>query len=251
MHKDKLGEYRVVTSSGYEIYTLTLDFLAKHPFDLAAAPDAFPEDIYNTAMETLFASRTILTATDWAKSSNSKMHRPPDGNDHEAIRRTVFATRNVADDVLASSVFAPSQDVIILLDHVPSVRFGCVSGKFERIVAVAGVVAATGIFGVALDHYLTRPNFSTNCALNITSPKALPTHFATQLSMKNAMLFDPENKACVVLRQRLLELAGYYQGPIDGVYGDIMIGAEIAFATKHMLAPEKLDTLYTRLSDTL
>lgn len=106
MHKDKLGEYRVVTSSGYELYTLTLDFLAKHPFDLAAAPDAFPEDIYKTAMETLFASRTILTATDWAKSSNSKMHRP--------LMETI--TRPYAE------LFSPPETLLMMCWRLPSLR---------------------------------------------------------------------------------------------------------------------------------
>ena len=122
-----------------------------------------------------------------------------------------------------------------------------------KVLLAVGTITATllaGVVGAAAIAYFDKPDFSTECAVQVTAPETVPHHMLAQLEMENTDLFDPTNTSCVLLRQRVLQLVYDSDLHVDGVYGDKTISAEIAYAKRNALNPAELDTLYRHMAET-
>lgn len=242
----------MTTPQSYELFTLEVDFIVKHPFQLPPAPENFDPGYYAAPLKRLRDARTILTATDWARSSNSKSFRPTDEKDAEALRRSAAAVHAHIHQVLLPGILAESE-YIILSETMVDARFACVSGRVKIMLAAGGIAATllAGITGAAATAYFDRPNLSTDCSAHMSSPETVSHNLETQLELHNPTLFDPHNKSCVILRQRMLSFAEMEPGPVDGIYRDGTSLAEQRYARAHGLPASDLEQIYRHLSENL
>lgn len=246
MHRnDELAVTAIVQGT---FLTVDVEFLVKHPSRLDDPTPALDPAIYADAIDRLFRPRTILTATDWQQSSNSKSFRPPTEQDRMMILRSYAAAREV---ILKTELpqRGPDLEFCVVSEMLDEVRFGCVTGRFTAVVAALSLSANVAMAAVAVKQgYFDRPNVSIGCSIYVTGAEEVNRH------VRNAMRYQPEHflnseiSNCVMLRQRLLANHGFYTGAIDGKYGNLTIQAETK-AFEHLnLGSADIIELYTRLT---
>ncbi|SEP56981.1 hypothetical protein SAMN04488092_101198 [Thalassovita taeanensis] len=236
-----------------KLITLHADFIVKHPGSLAKDPAPTAAHVYQDAVTELLSGHRILTATDWARSSNSKSFRPPNDDDRKALIISINAAIAKLDEELVN-LLPDGVPFLVLSDVVLSVRFGCVSGRVQRIILVGGFVTATlsavaTADGAWRQDFFTRPNVSTTCSAHITGQAEIAHHMRTQLRYENPSLLDPSNTACVALRQGVLQYSGARNLTIDGLYGPATARAEIEMAAKNGVESDDLLQLYAILTE--
>lgn len=223
--------------------TVELDFIVKSPSSLPTPkePDILVE--YAEAAHAFLDQRKILTATDWAKSSNSKVFRPATREDFEVIERSFL---NVVEQ--ARRELEATSELVVIYASLQSVRFGCVSGRIQLLcVAIAAVGTLLAGASAAKETFFERPNLSYNCSAQITRPDEVKHHASLVLAHNPQAFFDNHNKNCVRIRQYLLKHEGYLGGAVDGLYGDKTIRAEMQAAKTLRTGASDIQKLYTKM----
>lgn len=199
--------------------TVDVDFLVKHPsrLDDPPSPPALDATTYSDAIDRLFKQRTILTASDWERSSNSKSFRPPTERDRVMILRSYAAAREL---LLATELpkRCPDLEYCIVSEMLDDVRFGCVTGRFSVIVAVLSLSANVAMATVAVKQggFFERPNVSIGCSIYVTGAQEVNSHARNAIRYQPEQFLNSEIANCVLLRQRLLANHGFYTAQSTG-----------------------------------
>lgn len=220
--------------------TVEMDFIVKSPSSLSTPnkPD-IPVEYFQSANEFL-NQRKILTATDWAKSSNSKLFRPATHEDFEVIERSFLSVVEHARRELEST-----NELVVVFASLESIRFGCVSGRIQLLcVAMAAIGTMLAGASAAKETFFERPNLSYNCSAQISRPEEVKHHASLVLRHNPQAFFDSKNKDCVRIRQYLLKHEGYLGSNVDGLYGDKTIRAEMQAAKTLRTGSSDIQKLY-------
>lgn len=220
--------------------TVEMDFLVKSPSSLSA-----PEELdilveYTRTANAFLDQRRILTATDWAKSSNSKKYRPATREDFDIIELSFLSVVEQARRELQAT-----NELVVIYASLDSVRFGCVSGRIQLLcVAIAAVGTMLSGASAAKETFFERPNLSYNCSAQISRPEEVKHHAKLVLEHNRQAFFDNNNKYCVRIRQYLLKNEGYLGSDVDGLYGDKTIRAEMQAAKTLRTGSSDIQKLY-------
>lgn len=238
-----------------EFLVFDVEFLVKDPSVISAEVDEPLADyFYKDAVGEFLDRRTILTATDWSKSSNSKSFRPPTDEDQAILLKALNAAHAHLHRVTLPELTPKGETVVVVSELLMHIQFGCVSGRWKVIAAVVTSVATSIIAGCELHQtakqptWLERPNLSVDCSAQLATREQINHHMQVQLRYENKEIFNTKSPACVMLRQRVLKNDGHYSGKIDGVYGPKTVQAEIDAAKSLLIPSDDLRRLYLELS---
>ncbi|GAA6181955.1 hypothetical protein NBRC116594_33930 [Shimia sp. NS0008-38b] len=234
---------------------LDVAFVVKHPSLLTDTLPMPPNHVFQDAVDQLLDAKTILTATDWTRSSNSKSFRPPNTEDRTKLLQSIAAAHTLFHNSELAAVFDNIPEYIVASELLEHIHFGCVSGRFKTIVFASSLAANVILSSTALTDtasglsYFERGNVSVSCTAAVSSGEEVKHHVRVQLRYENPVFFDSGDEACVALRQGLLAHEKYYSMPIDGLYGPETMKAEIDAAESLGVPSEDLMALYKRLSE--
>ncbi len=229
-----------------EFIDFELDILINNPTALATTSEVPRHVNYQQAIDRLFSSPRIAPVT-WGESRYRT--RQLTSADRQMVMRSIASVSDLISQYVVPNVVGdvPFELIDIQIDQI---EFGCIKLKAWAAVKVLGVITtiAAGASTFYVNHLgADESNIEITCNVSVTTPRNVGFHLRKMAERSPEELFSMD-KDCVRMKQRALKFLNYYNGSIDGRFGDQSATAERRFAESQGISQTDTVAIYRRLS---